>query len=125
MPIKRYKPEQIAYGLGPRVPLLIISPYSKPGYISHTQYEFASVLKTIETRFGIAALSSRDAQANDTLDSFNFTQGPLPPLNLSQRTCPLGPIFAYGGQRVGFGNVVIGTTSSPINRTASNSGDTT
>ena len=118
-------PSLDVYGMGPRVPLLIISPYAKPGYISHTQYEFASVLKTIETRFGIAALSSRDAQANDTLDSFNFIQAALPPLNLSQRTCPLGPIFAYGGQRVGFGNVVIGTTSSPINRTASNSGDTT
>ncbi len=33
------------FGLGPRVPLLIISPYARPGYISHSQYEFSSVLK--------------------------------------------------------------------------------
>lgn len=41
------------YGLGPRVPLLIISPYARVGYISHTQYEFSSVLKFIEELFGL------------------------------------------------------------------------
>ena len=41
------------YGLGPRVPMLIISPYAQPGYISHTQYEFSSVLKFIEDRFNL------------------------------------------------------------------------
>lgn len=37
-------------GLGPRVPLLIISPFAKPGYVSHTVYEHSSILKFIETR---------------------------------------------------------------------------
>ena len=78
-----------AFGLGPRVPLLIISPYAKPGYISHTQYEFSSVLKFIEERFSLLPLTTRDANANDTIDSFDFTQTPLAPLILQPRSCPL------------------------------------
>jgi phospholipase C len=78
-----------AFGLGPRVPLLIISPYAKPGYISHTQYEFSSVLKFIEERFSLPSLTARDANANDTTDSFDFTQSPLAALILKPRTCPL------------------------------------
>jgi phospholipase C len=77
------------YGLGPRVPWIIISPYAKPGYISHTTYEFSSFLKTVEERYSLAPLTDRDTNANDLLDSFNFTQSPLPPLILSQRTCPV------------------------------------
>lgn len=77
------------YGLGPRVPILIISPYAKTGYISHTQYEFSSVLKFIEERFGLPFLSARDAGANDTLDSFDFTQAARQPLILQKRSCPL------------------------------------
>ncbi len=77
------------YGLGLRVPLLIISPYALAGYISNTQYEPASLLRFVEERFGLAALSTRDANANDTLDSFNLTQTPLAPLVLQTRTCPV------------------------------------
>ena len=84
------------FGFGPRVPLLIISPYAKSGYISHTNYEFSSLLKFAEERFGLNPLADRDAQANDMLDSFDFTQDPLPPLILQQRTCPAatGPVLA-------------------------------
>lgn len=113
------------YGLGPRVPLLIISPFSKPGYISHIQYEFSSVLKTIEERYGLASLSSRDASANDMLDSLNFNQTPLPPLILSTRSCPAsGPQLSVGGQNVAFGNVAAGTTGVAT-RTAQNTGTAT
>jgi phospholipase C len=76
------------FGFGPRVPLLIISPYAKKGLISHTQYELSSFLKIVEERFGLQPLGSRDAAANDMLDSFDFTQQPQPPLILQQRTCP-------------------------------------
>jgi phospholipase C len=75
------------YGLGPRVPMIIISPYALQGHISHTEYEFSSVLKFIEERFNLPFLTNRDAGANDMLDSFNFSQSPLPPLILSPRTC--------------------------------------
>jgi len=74
-------------GLGPRVPLLVISPYAKEGVVSHTQYEFASVLQLIETRHKLKALSARDVEANSLLDMFDFTQAPAPPLVLSQRQC--------------------------------------
>jgi len=76
------------YGLGPRVPLLIVSPYAKAGTVSHTQYEFASFLKFVETRYSLPPLTSRDANANSMTDSFNFLQTPLAPLVLQTRTCP-------------------------------------
>jgi phospholipase C len=76
------------YGLGPRVPLLIISPFAKKGYISHTTYELSSVLKFVELRYGLSTLTARDAQANDMTDSFDFTQTPLSALVLSTRSCP-------------------------------------
>lgn len=95
------------FGLGPRVPMIIISPYAQLGYISHTQYEFSSVLKFIEERFDLPALTDRDADANDTTDSFNFSQQAAAPLVLTPRTCPI--ISATGG--VTFGPQAVGTTS--------------
>jgi phospholipase C len=83
-------PRVDALGLGPRVPLLVISPYARPGYISHTVYDFESVLKTEEELAGLKPLTTRDANANDLLDSFNFNQQPNPPLILPQRSCPAG-----------------------------------
>jgi phospholipase C len=81
-------PQVDQFGLGPRVPLLIISPYAKGGYVSHTVYDHTSVLKFIETRYGLPALTSRDAAASNMLDSFNFSQAPQAPLLLQSRTCP-------------------------------------
>jgi len=78
------------FGLGIRVPLIIISPYAKPGII-HTQYEFASVLKFAERTFGLPTLTQRDAEANDLMDAFDFGQTPLPPLILKPRKCPAAP----------------------------------
>jgi phospholipase C len=101
-------PQVDQFGLGPRVPLLIISPYAKPGYISHTQYEFSSVLKFIETRWGLAPLTQRDAEASDMLDAFDFSQQPLPPLVLPQRTCPLIASTSF------FGDIPVGT-DAPAN----------
>ena len=76
------------FGLGPRVPLIIISPFAKPGNITGTQYEFSSFLAFVETRFSLPSLGGRDATANNMLDSFDFKQQPLPHLILSTRTCP-------------------------------------
>ena len=76
------------FSLGPRVPLLIISPYARKGYISHTQYEFSSFLKFVERRYNLPALTPRDQAANDMLDSFDFQQTPIPALVLKERSCP-------------------------------------
>jgi phospholipase C len=76
-----------ALGLGPRVPLIMISPYAREGVVSHTSYEFASVLQLIENRYDLKGLSKRDVEANSMLDMFDFNQPPAPPLVLPQRTC--------------------------------------
>jgi hypothetical protein len=90
------------FGLGARVPLLIISPYAIHGHISHTQYEFASVLKFIEKTFDLPSLTDRDRNANDMMDSFDFRQTPLAPVVLSQRTCRIAPrATTFGEQLVG------------------------
>ncbi|MEA2452020.1 MAG: phospholipase [Actinomycetota bacterium] len=76
-------------GLGPRVPLLIISPWAKSGYVDSTTYEFSSVLKFIETLHGLDNLTARDEQASDMLGAFDFEQDPSDhKLLLSQRRCP-------------------------------------
>jgi len=81
-------PNVDSYGLGPRVPMIVLSPYVKEGTVSHTTYEFASVLQFIETRYRLKALTARDVKANSLLDMFDFTQSPAPPLILPLRTCP-------------------------------------
>jgi phospholipase C len=59
---------------GFRVPNAVISPWVKPGYVSHQVQDHTSILKFIETRFGLGALTRRDANADDMLDYFDFSQ---------------------------------------------------
>lgn len=80
-------PQVDQFGLGSRVPLLIISPWVIPGYVSHTQYELSSFVKLVEERFNLPSLGERDVNANDMLDSFNFSQTANPPLLLQTRNC--------------------------------------
>ena len=113
------------YGFGPRIPLLIISPYSKPAYISHTQYELSSILKTVEERFSLPSLNGRDVAANDTLDSFDFSQKPLAPLVLKTRSCPAGPIASVAPDKLFFGDQALQTSSAPQTLTLTNTGNAT
>jgi phospholipase C len=81
------------YGLGFRLPLIIISPYAKPGFIFKEVSEQASIPRFIEKVFGAPALSTldpaaQDGQANDLMGAFDFNQAPQPPLVLKQRNCP-------------------------------------
>jgi phospholipase C len=76
-----------AYGLGLRVPLIIISPYAKRGSISHTTYEFSSYIRTVEERWSLPSLGQRDASANDYFDAFDFSSAPQPALILNERKC--------------------------------------
>jgi phospholipase C len=70
-------PPQLDYlGLGERVPLLIIGPYARKGYVDHTQYEFASTLKFIEQVFGLPTIGNYDVRSNGMLDAFDFQQKP-------------------------------------------------
>lgn len=69
---------------GFRVPIVVISPWVKPHYVSHTNMEATSILKLIETRFNLAPLTARDAAAPDMTEFFDFsnpawlTPPPLP-----------------------------------------------
>jgi phospholipase C len=74
------------YGYGPRVPALVISPWSRPGSVVHTQFDFTSPLKLIETRFGLKSLADRDRASKDMLDCFDFTQKPLAPRVIEKDT---------------------------------------
>jgi phospholipase C len=66
-----------SYEYGFRVPLIVVSRYSKSGYISHVQHDFGSILKFIESNFGLPSLGYADAKADDLSDCFNFNQMPL------------------------------------------------
>jgi phospholipase C len=70
-------PPQINYtSLGFRVPMIVVAPYAKPGYVSHTQYDFGSVLQFVEDNFGLGSLHTSDAAANSMDDVFNYAQTP-------------------------------------------------
>jgi phospholipase C len=82
------------FGLGIRVPTLIISPYAKRGFIDSTQYEFSSVLRFIEDNWGLRPyLTARDRHAADLTNGLNFSQGPRPPEPQPLRTDCSGPIW--------------------------------
>jgi phospholipase C len=70
------------YGLGIRVPGLVISPYAKEGYIDHKTYSFESWLRIVEERFGVHPMTARDTNALDMIDSFDFNQEPRSPVIL-------------------------------------------
>lgn len=62
------------WGPGTRVPMIVISPFARRGFIDHTQYDTTSILKFIETRWQLQPLTSRDAAANNLLNAFDFKQ---------------------------------------------------
>ncbi|HKE37106.1 MAG TPA: alkaline phosphatase family protein [Candidatus Baltobacteraceae bacterium] len=74
-------PPQLDFrGLGIRVPCIIVSPYVRP-HVSHTQYEFGSILRFTEDAFRLPRLGAMadgytDQRAANIIDSFDFTQGP-------------------------------------------------
>ncbi len=81
-------PQVDLFGLGIRVPLIVVSPYAKSGYVSHVQYEFGSILQFAETRFDLAPLAAADARANPHDDCFDFSQPPRRDLPQSRQRRP-------------------------------------
>jgi phospholipase C len=61
---------------GFRVPMLVISPYAKSGYVSHVTYEFGSILKFVEETFDLPSMGTTDERANDLSDCFNYSASP-------------------------------------------------
>lgn len=78
-------PSLDSMGLGIRVPLIVISSWAKRGLVSHARYEPSSILAFIEQRFGLPAMTTRDAHANDLTGVFDFQKPPRAPLILKPR----------------------------------------
>lgn len=58
---------------GFRVPLIVISPWVKPNFVSHTTRDYTSILRLIEDRFHVAPLTLRDANADNMMEFFDFS----------------------------------------------------
>jgi phospholipase C len=88
-----------------RVPAVVVSPYARRNYVSHVTHDHTSVLKFIETKWNLGALTYRDANADDLLDSLDLHGRPAflhppalpePALDVAPDSCtpgnPGGPI---------------------------------
>lgn len=58
--------------LGVRMPMIVISPYAKKHYVSHYVYDHTSILRFVQARFNLPALTARDAHARPPIDMFDF-----------------------------------------------------
>jgi phospholipase C len=79
---------------GFRVPLIVISPFAKRHYVSHTVSDYTAIPKFIETRFGLSSLSARDAAQMDMTEFFDFSNPPwmtppAPPTQDTSKPCYL------------------------------------
>jgi len=63
------------YGI--RVPLAVVSPFARRHFVSHTAYDHTSILRFIENRFDLPALTGRDANADPMLELFDFASPPF------------------------------------------------
>ncbi len=79
------RPFDICAGGGPncnftltgfRVPLLVISPFTKRNYVSHTPADYTAILRLLEHRFSLPSLTARDASQMDMTEFFNFDNPP-------------------------------------------------
>src|SRR5580693_4022276 len=61
---------------GFRVPAVIVSPYARPGYVSSQTFDHTSVLKLVEQKWNLPALTARDAAARAPLDALDLTGEP-------------------------------------------------
>lgn len=89
-------PKVDRWGPGVRVPAIIVSPYAKRGFVDHTQYDTASILRFIEARWDVAPLGTRDATVNNLLNAFDFTLNPAT-APLVQAAAPSPPKTGNGG----------------------------
>lgn len=88
---------------GFRIPIMVISPWVKPHFVSHNPRELTSILKLIETTFNVPPLTKRDGWADDMSEFFDFTQQPIwrtppslptqPTNGLCDQSQEVGPTF--------------------------------
>lgn len=110
-PIGAISPIDIAAGytdgrLGFRTPLLVVSPFARANYVAHEVYDHTSILKMVETRWGLAPLTARDATANNLANVLDFNSParapaayPVPPITIGA-ACPATSPSTGGTDRV-------------------------
>ena len=59
------------------MPTILISPFARRGHVDHGIYDHASILRLIEWRFGLRALSRRDATAKNLAEALDFSRRDL------------------------------------------------
>jgi len=101
-------PQVDKYGYGFRVPMILVSPYAKSGYIDHTVLDFTSMLKFIEQNWNIAPLAERDTNANNFLSAFDFSQSARLPIFLpsTRLSAPPAKKDASGLIYIGYGSAL-------------------
>jgi phospholipase C len=77
---------------GFRVPLIVVSPFTRKNFVSHTPADYTAILKLIETRFSLGSLTQRDAAQMDMQEFFDFnnpswTTPPTPPDQVTNGLC--------------------------------------
>ncbi len=82
---------------GYRMPLIVVSPYTRKNYVSHTGADLTAILKLIETRFKLPSLTSRDAVQMDMTEFFDFDHPawmipPNPPTQATNGACYLNKL---------------------------------
>jgi phospholipase C len=75
-------PQVDRFGLGFRVPALIVSPYARPGYVDNVRYDFTSVLRYEEQLHGLRPLTPRVAAAHSLASALDLRQRPLAPVTI-------------------------------------------
>ncbi len=74
---------------GFRVPFIVVSPFTRRHFASHTVYDHTSVVRFIEARFGLPAMTARDANATPPMDMFDFANPPfMTPPTIAAHTVP-------------------------------------
>ena len=82
---------------GLRVPTVVVSPYARKDYVSHVVHDHTSILKLVETKWNLPALTYRDANASNLLDTLDLRGRPafLDPPTLADPAAPTGAIACY------------------------------
>lgn len=73
---------------GPRVPVIVISPYARTSFVDRTTYDFSSIVRFMSDVFGLAPLPSYAPSIPSIAGMFDFRQRPAAPLILQPRRCP-------------------------------------
>jgi phospholipase C len=84
---------------GFRVPFIVVSPYTRAHFVSHVVHDHTSILRFIEARFGLPALTARDANATPPMEMFDFQNPPfMTPPNITAHTTVPPAILSQCGQ---------------------------